>query len=146
MPELSLCKSEFLENSSFSILYSLKSKDSPKIRIPENKDISKLENFSAALNDVNNTLDRIGNKTEAGFGPLDQIEKTVTPRDPSSHDPISNPPVYSQSENGESQKSDGTEDQTYRSSKYSVDHSISLSAISGYCQTSNQKFFKINFR
>ena len=96
--------------------------------------------FSAALNDGNNTLERIGNKTEAGFGPLDQIEKTVTPRDPSSNDPISNPPVYSQSEHGESQKSDGTdgtEDQTYRSSKYSVDHSISLSAISGKCPTPN---------
>jgi len=96
----------------------------------------------SALNDGNNTLDRIGNKTEAGFGPLDQIEKTVTPRDPSSHDPISNPPVYSQSEHGESQKSDGTEDQTYRSSKYSVDHSISLSAISG--EFENQKSVEIS--
>lgn len=55
----------------------------------------------------------------------------MTPRDPPSNDQLSNPPIYSQSEHGESQKSDGTEDQTYRSSKYSVDHSISLSAISG---------------
>ena len=67
----------------------------------------------------------------------------MTPRDPSSNQPISNPPdVYSQSEHGESQKSDGTEDQTYRSSKYSVDHSISLSAISG--EFENQKSVEIS--
>ena len=41
MPELSLCKFQFLENFYFSILYSPKSEDSPKIRILENEDISK---------------------------------------------------------------------------------------------------------